>query len=121
MLNNYNDEYDHCYSMLHIRNFCKSNQSAQAVNPAGYCDYCNRIKADSNESKSKSLLHLNECRSSFYNHELDKVKANNIPNRLKMFIYDNHRNHYQCTLCKEKIDHSYTIKFSFMLYTHSRN
>ena len=26
MLNNYNDEYDHCYSMLHIRNWCKSNQ-----------------------------------------------------------------------------------------------
>ena len=41
MLNNYNDEYDHCYSMLHIRNWCKSNQSAGGVNFAGYCDYCN--------------------------------------------------------------------------------
>ena len=47
MLNNYNDEYDHCYSMLNIRNWCKSNQSAGGVNLPGYCDYCNQIKLDS--------------------------------------------------------------------------
>ena len=67
MLNNYNDEYDHCYSMLHIRNWSKSNRSAAGVNVAGYCDYCNRIKTDGNESKAKSVLQLNECRTDFYN------------------------------------------------------
>jgi len=51
MLNNYNDEYDHCYSILHIRNFCKSNQSAQGVNPSGYCDYC---KIESNQIVMKT-------------------------------------------------------------------
>ena len=53
--------------MLNIRNWCKSNQSAGGVNLSGYCDYCNRIKYDSNESKANSILHLNGCRADFYN------------------------------------------------------
>jgi hypothetical protein len=74
MLNNYNDEYDHCYSILHLRNWCKSNQSASGVNLAGYCVYCStRIKTASNEIKAKSIFHLNNCRTDFYN-RIDKIK-----------------------------------------------
>ena len=100
MLNNHNDEYDHCYSMLHIRNWCKSNQSAGGVNLPGYCDYCNRIKLDSNETKAKSLLHLNKCRADFYNGiNKSKNKQHNQGNQKVPFVYDQQRKVFQCQLC----------------------
>jgi hypothetical protein len=103
MLNNYNDEYDHCYSMLHIRNWSKSNRSAGGVNVAGYCDYCNRIKSDSNESKAKSLLHLNECRTDFYNR---KEKSNHLNDNYRQpFTYDGKKKHFSCNLCRSIIEH----------------
>ena len=99
MLNNYNDEYDHCYSMLHIRNWSKSNQSSAGVNIAGYCDYCHRIRTDSNENKPRSILHLNECRSDFFN-RVDKTKHKNINNyQTNSFTYDFKKKAYFCFLC----------------------
>ena len=103
MLNNHNDEYDHCYSMLHVRNWCKSNQSASGVNFAGFCDYCNRIKTDGNECKAKSLLHFNECRADFYN-RIDKSKNSHhdASNQKVPFVYDHKRKIYICQLCYKK-------------------
>jgi hypothetical protein len=66
MLNNYNDEFDHCYSMLHIQNWVTPNTTAGRSALLGYCDYCNRIKMNSNEPKPKSLIHLNDCRPSLF-------------------------------------------------------
>ena len=60
MLTNHNDEYDHCYSFLDIRKFVKSNESADRVNMAGYCDYCLKVKTSCNESREKAFLHLND-------------------------------------------------------------
>ena len=65
MLNNHNDEYDHCYPILDIRKLVLPNTTAAQTNIAGYCDYCTRIKTANNENKTKSILHLNECRTCF--------------------------------------------------------
>jgi hypothetical protein len=96
MLNNHNDEYDHCYSMLHIRNRCIPNTTAATTNVSGYCDYCNQIKTNNNESKAKRLLHLNECRTCFFNQTLPNHLMKNMYSQRSPFQYDYTRKHYVC-------------------------
>jgi len=116
MLNDYNDEYDHCYSMLNIRNWCKSNQTAAGINVAGYCDYCNRIKTDNNESKPKIILHLNDCREDFYNRIDKRKRKHNQDNQKIPFIFDSKRKLYQCNLCHQQLEHSSQLN-SHLCYT----
>ena len=93
MLNNHNDEYDHCYSLSNIRTWCQPITTATRANVAGYCDYCTKLKSSSNESKSKSLVHLNECRNSFIIKQLIinqktilKIIYNMILNQNNIFV-----------------------------------
>ena len=92
MLNNHNDEYDHCYSMLHIRNWCIPNTTAARAGLLGYCDYCNRIKTTNNETKCRSLIHLNECRPNFYNQTLSNNAMKKTDYKRVPFQYDIKKN-----------------------------
>jgi hypothetical protein len=57
---------EHCYSMLDIWKWCQPYQRENRTNVPGYCDYCCKIQTQSNCNKDKALMHMNECRGTFY-------------------------------------------------------
>ena len=67
------------------------------------CDYCNRIKPNGNESKAKSILHLNECRTCFYNQTLPNHIMKDKQQR-QLFHYDTYRQQFICQICYQAIN-----------------
>ena len=116
MINNHNDEYDHCYSLLHIRNFVKSNETCDTVNIPGYCDYCCRVRSSCNESKTKSLLHLNDCRCMFFQRKISDFNVSESLDTHNTIRYDTKIKEFRCSLCYETMQHHSQLNF-YRCYT----
>ena len=106
--------------MLNIRKWGTPNTTAAVTNVSGYCDYCNRIITNGNESKAKSILHLNECRTCFYNQTLPNHIMKDKQQR-QLFHYDSQRKDFICQICYQGINSSNDLNTHRCYAPNSRN